>query len=312
MTCIPCTMKASFNAELYAAVAAGQHVDWVRDAALAFGVPICGPTAMLGDNESVICMAEPGAVCQKSKPDARRVGIMQELAAPNGPIAPEKVHTDYNRVDCMTKHVDIDKQWRSMCQLTNAMHRVPPKVTTAEKVAVAIELLGGKLEHHEPKVKQAKTKQPPAISTTDVGVPTVGCFILYLGAGLPHEGDFASWVDAAEAAGWKTKPAVVNIEIKIGKETHDLRRTAVVEALVAAATCGRCVGVLVSLECTTWSAAHFLPDKYGKPGRPWCNANYVLGIPGADGDVPERPRRVAGIGRGPRGGLPLLGRHFLL
>ena len=107
-------MKASFNAEMYAAVACGQHVEWVRDAATEMGFKIDGSTIMSGDNQAVLMMSRPGAVPAKSKPDSRRVGILQELSRPGGPVAPAKVHTDMNKVDFLTKHVGAAKQISSM------------------------------------------------------------------------------------------------------------------------------------------------------------------------------------------------------
>ena len=86
-------------------------------------------------------MAKPGAVPVNSKPDARRVGILQELAGPDGPVVPEKVSTDYNRVDFLTKHVGPEKQYKSVMLLTNTSHRVAPAVTLQEKVDAAIMLL---------------------------------------------------------------------------------------------------------------------------------------------------------------------------
>ena len=43
---------------------------------------------------------------------------------------------------------------------------------------------------------------------------------------------------------------------------------------------------MISLECATWSAAHFLPNKYGQPGRPWRDSFHILGFPQADGQLP--------------------------
>ena len=55
-------------------------------------------------DRTIRAMSRPGAVPAKSKPDARRVGILQELSRPSGPVAPRaKVHTDLNKVDFLTK-----------------------------------------------------------------------------------------------------------------------------------------------------------------------------------------------------------------
>ena len=87
-------------------------------------------------------MARPGAIPAKSKPDARSVGILQELAGADGPVLPEKVDTDYNRVDFMTKHVSPEKQYKSVMMLTNTVHRVQPAVSLRDKIDAAIQLLG--------------------------------------------------------------------------------------------------------------------------------------------------------------------------
>ena len=97
---------------------------------------------MSGDNISVKFMSQPGAMPAKSKPDARRVGILQQLAGPDGPVLTEKVDTDHNRVDYLTKHVAAAKQFKSVMLLTNTVHRVPPAVSLQEKVSAATKLLG--------------------------------------------------------------------------------------------------------------------------------------------------------------------------
>ena len=58
-------------------------------------------------------------------------------------------------------------------------------------------------------------------------------------------------------------------------------------ALKAAAGDERCVGMMVSIECKTYSAALHLPDAYGNPGKPYRNESNVLGIPLADGTLPR-------------------------
>ena len=273
LTCIPSTMKASFNAELYSALSCGQHVEWIRDVAVMFGVCVDGPTAMLGDNQSVLLMSMPGATPAKSKPDAKRVAILQELARqPHGCIAPEKVHTDYNRVDMLTKHVDVDKQWRSLLQLVNAVNRVPPKRSMTDMVAVALELLSA------PSVALLASTSP-ACDELNVGLPAYtipahGLFVLFLCSGPRRAGDLGECMPAVH---------VVFIDILFG---IDLRDEDVVNALIAAAKSTRCVAAMLSPECSKWSAAHFLPTIKGKPGCPYRDAGCILGFPDANGNLP--------------------------
>ena len=142
LTCIPSAMKASFNAELYAAVLAAYKVEWVRAFSLEYGVKIEGPTLMFGDNSAVGFMAKPGAAPKLARHDAIRVAILQEKSAPNGPVAPSKIPTEMNRVDFWTKHVGGDKQFESMSLLLNISNRVAPSVPLAYKIGVALKLLG--------------------------------------------------------------------------------------------------------------------------------------------------------------------------
>ena len=56
---------------------------------------------------------------------------------------------------------------------------------------------------------------------------------------------------------------------------------------MSVASSGRCKGAMISLECTTWSAAHFLPDMHGKQGVQYRSANHILGIPQENGTLPS-------------------------
>ena len=48
----------------------------------------------------------------------------------------------------------------------------------------------------------------------------------------------------------------------------------------------RCIGLLFSIRCRTWSAATWLPDPQGRPGKPWRDCDHLLGIPRA-GKIPD-------------------------
>ena len=134
-------MLASFNAELFSALACAFHGEWCREWLAEMHVKLTGATPMWGDNAAVNFMSKPGAAPKNSKSDARRIAILQEKTKPGGPIHPLKVGTDLNRVDFFTKHLGGDKQMQSMHRLLNTINRVPPLMPVIDKVFTAIELL---------------------------------------------------------------------------------------------------------------------------------------------------------------------------
>ena len=104
--------------------------------------------------------------------------------------------------------------------------------------------------------------------------------MLYVSSGRRRGGDFAECLQGTVH--------VVCIDILLGGDAHDLRLPHVGEAVIAAASSTRCVGILLSPECKTWSAVHFLPDRHGAPGQPRRDAWNMTGIKNADGTVPSR------------------------
>ena len=85
------------------------------------------------------------------------------------------------------------------------------------------------------------------------------------------------------------KVHVVHIDVLIGGSNHKLGRDDVLEALLAAINSGRCRGLLLSLDCKTWTSSHFLPRADGRPPAPlrlW--PDQVLGVPMSDGALPRR------------------------
>ena len=137
---IPVVMPSSFTAELWAAVALCAKLAWLREALAEMGVVFSHPTPAYGDNSSVITMSRPGAVPSRSKAEARRVGAMQEYVR-NKVIAPLKIHTDLNHVDYLSKPVAAAKFEKSVRYITNSTRSVPPDVTVAAMVDVAVEML---------------------------------------------------------------------------------------------------------------------------------------------------------------------------
>ena len=59
-----------------------------------------------------------------------------------------------------------------------------------------------------------------------------------------------------------------------------------VEALIEVASCSRCRFVFVSIECRTWSAALWLPDAKGNPGKPYRGVGHVTGYKDSEGRIP--------------------------
>ena len=136
-------------------------------------------------------------------------------------------------------------------------------------------------------LRNASMSSPRAIANQQLsfkalGIPDSGSFFLYICSGVRREGDVGYWIEKAGDA------TMVCIDIEIGGAAHDIDREQVVEALVVAARLPRCLGALLSLECRSWSAAHFRPDLNGKPPNPRRDAYHPLGIPDADGRIPEQ------------------------
>ena len=78
----------------------------------------------------------------------------------------------------------------------------------------------------------------------------------------------------------------------MGGDSHNLLNPTVGRALIAAASDARCVAVLESLDCSTWTSAYFLPDSNGDPGQPLRDGRNVLGFSLPDGMLPRRVREA--------------------
>ena len=102
--------------------------------------------------------------------------------------------------------------------------------------------------------------------------------MLYIGSGKTD-------LLKTESASLFREPIIVNIDAVVGGTDHNYTRRPVVNALVAAAEDERCVGAVVSIRCSTWSAVHFLPDADGNPGRPPRDRDHILGRPREDGTL---------------------------
>ena len=145
------------------------------------------------------------------------------------------------------------------------------RVTMVNRYVYVIRPLGYKLN----------PDKGPAFAAVDIatlGIPAQGDFSLYIGSGEPHPGDIKSHL----------KPAIftVCIDKKHGGVAQDITRSAVGNALVAAASLERCRFVWISLNCNTYSVLHYLPDARGQPGKPYRDTDNVLGYRRSDGTLP--------------------------
>ena len=132
-------------------------------------------------------------------------------------------------------------------------------------------------------------KESPSVGLTSctpelLGVPAEGKYGLYIGSGERRAGDVGDCVG--------DKVPTVCIDLKIGGKSHNLLIPSVATAVVTAAVDPRCAYILISVDCSTWSAAHFLPMPDGSPGRPMRDGYSVLGFTGKDGELPRRVREA--------------------
>ena len=132
------------------------------------------------------------------------------------------------------------------------------------------------------KVSPLKNLQLRALVTpSELGVPSDGEFLLFICSGKRRDGDLGKQLEG--------KMKVVHVDVLIGGSNHKLGRDDVLEALLAAINCGRCRGLLESLDCRSWTSSHFLPRADGRPPSPlrlW--PDQVLGVPMLGGGLPRR------------------------
>ena len=122
-------------------------------------------------------------------------------------------------------------------------------------------------------------------------VPESGGFYLYLGSGPQRPSGVDEQMRAMGGA------PVVLVDIKVGGYGHDLADAQVAASLLSLARIQRCLGVLVSIPCRTWSVARSLDAGGGlEHSKPLRSREHPLGIPRADGSLPpavEHANRMA-------------------
>ena len=119
-----------------------------------------------------------------------------------------------------------------------------------------------------------------AVTIDMLGVPPDGDFMIYLGGNVSRPGDLESHLHGYLPC--------VRVDILEGGATHDLTDVQVITTLIDAASLDRCRNVFSSTRCSSWTAALFMPDKDGNPGKPsrlW--PDHVLGIPDEHGKIPH-------------------------
>ena len=118
-----------------------------------------------------------------------------------------------------------------------------------------------------------------AVTPESLGVPLTGMYVIALCSGPARTGDISAWASGVQ---------LVHIDT-CRDPLLDIYRTDVTGMLVKAGTDARCAGVMLSLDCRTWSTAHVLPDSRGEPGKPYRDSDNCLGLPGLE---PHRQQRV--------------------
>ena len=142
VTCVPYVCLHSFSSEMFAMALRTVEIVWMRRFLPELGVTINGPTALNGDNSSVIAMSQPGACPSKSKMDATRVALIQAATrgGDHADIVANKVHTTLNLVNFMTKHSPPKEQENSVRVLQNTIHAVAAARPIEEMIRLAVEL----------------------------------------------------------------------------------------------------------------------------------------------------------------------------
>ena len=112
-----------------------------------------------------------------------------------------------------------------------------------------------------------------------------GDYLLYLCSGPTREGDFAHQVREISAA----QVYVINVDTKHGGYAHDLSSPKVAQRLTELAADPRCLGVLATIPCGTWS-----PARWVQPGPPPLRSlpEHPSGIPDASGRIPAHVLRA--------------------
>jgi hypothetical protein len=103
-------------------------------------------------------------------------------------------------------------------------------------------------------------------------------FIMYLGSGNQREGDFAQQIDK------RIDAEVLCVDTKHGGASLDLTRANVTRRLTELAAEPHCLGVLASIDCSSWSALKFAP---GGP-TPDRDLDNLLGVTDEHGRITNK------------------------
>ena len=115
-----------------------------------------------------------------------------------------------------------------------------------------------------------------------------GNYSIYLCSGPTRDGDFSSWMRDLSAS----EVYNVNVDMASGGYSQDLSSPAVAARLVSLASDPRCVGVLATIPCGTWS-----PARWVQPGPPPLRSlpDHPSGIPDATGRIPLHVQKANDI-----------------
>ena len=150
----------------------------------------------------------------------------------------------------------------------------------SRRAAVAIsefEAMPGPRPAHACALFYTSSDVSAALAASQLVAPQ-GYYYLYIGSGPRRDGDFGYQITKISDA------SVVHVDTKLGGYSHDLRIESVADAVIAIAANSRCLGVLLSVPCDTWSAIRF--NKDSDSPEPLRDCDFPDGIPDADGVLP--------------------------
>jgi hypothetical protein len=113
---------STYSAELCAARLGAEEVVNIRYMLRSMGIPVTGPTIMIGDNlGSLMSVSRPGTPCKKKASSIAYHYVRECIAA--GILNVSKIHTNYNLADPFTKALGKSKFWGLYRTIYNSVRR---------------------------------------------------------------------------------------------------------------------------------------------------------------------------------------------
>lgn len=135
--------------------------------------------------------------------------------------------------------------------------------------------------------RRARTSATTHNVSSFIAVPDSGPYWIYVGSGPERDDSVANFT--RELGG----PAIVMIDPKIGGYGHDITSPPVEKDLMALAQDARCLGVLGSIPCHTWSPARAAPGEGTLAhSAPLRDKDHLLGFEDANGNLPAAVRHA--------------------